>query len=158
MQIGASAASRLFERQATTRETSPSPAAGASDSVAVDSVELSSAARAVLAAAGKRAEGNFEHMTPSEMKGVAEDLWRAGTIDITQLHMLQTAGIPLGKVGPNGELVPLTDQERANYESTPVDYVGVAKGAMRHLEQMHLDADPKSGYQAWQGILATLQS
>ncbi len=100
---------------------------------------------------------DFTHMTPSEMQGVAQDLYDSDDIDLTQLLMLQTAGLPLGKLGENGELIPLSDAEKAKASSTPRNYLDIAQNAMKFLEDQGAAADPKSGYDQWKGIYAALQ-
>lgn len=101
--------------------------------------------------------GGFTNMTPNRMQGAAQDLYKSGKIDLTQLHMLQTAGVPLGRQGPHGEFIPLTASEKASYSNNPVNYVQLTKGAMAFLEQTGSASDPKSGYEQWKGILAALQ-
>lgn len=100
---------------------------------------------------------DFTHMTPAQMQGVAQDLFKSGKIDITQLFMLQNAGVPLGKAGQNGEFIPLSADEKSRYGNTPVNYVQTAKDALAFLDQSGYGADPKSGYTEWKSILATLQ-
>ena len=100
---------------------------------------------------------DLTNMTPNQMQGVAKDLWKSGKIDLTQLLMLQTAGMPLGKVGPQGEFVHLTDAERQAFGSQPVNYFEITQGAMDYLQQSGRANDPTSGYESWQGIQSALE-
>jgi hypothetical protein len=99
---------------------------------------------------------DFTHMTPAEMQGVAETLWKAGEIDLTQLLMLQTAGMPLGRMSANGEFTPLTEAERASFASQPGNYFEIARNATNFIESTGRASDPTSGYDAWRGIAAGL--
>jgi len=100
---------------------------------------------------------DLTNMTPNQMQGIAKDLWKSGKIDLTQLLMLQTAGMPLGKVGPNGEFVQLTEADREAFGSQPVNYFKITQGAMDYLQQSGRANDPTSGYKNWQGIQAALE-
>lgn len=110
-----------------------------------------------VAAAPERRILDFTRMTPGEMKGVAKGLFDAGEIDLTQLFMLQTAGAALGKVGANGEFVPLSDAERDAFNNQPTNYFQVAQGAMEFIEQSNRANDPTAGYANWKGIVQALQ-
>jgi hypothetical protein len=101
---------------------------------------------------------DFTSMTPNQMQGAAEDLYDSGAIDLTQLFKLQTAGMPLGKQGPDGSLVPLSSAQKASYANAPVDYIQTAKDAMSYIEQQGRSTDPTSGYDQWQGILSALET
>lgn len=133
-------------RQATASRTG----AGAGETIAA-------AAKAGGNGAAAVGEYDFGSMTPSEMHDVADKLFKAGDIDLTQLFMLQNMGVPLGRMGASGELVPLTEAERDGFRSQPYDYFAGTKGAMAFLEQSGRTHDPKSGYQNWQGILDVLE-
>jgi hypothetical protein len=100
---------------------------------------------------------DFTHMTPGRMQTVAQELHKAGKIDPVQLFELQTAGMPLGKVGPNGQFIPLSAGEKAQYTNRPVDYTRVAQDAIAFLEQSGRAASPTSTIDEWKGILKTLQ-
>lgn len=100
---------------------------------------------------------DYTRMTPSEMSRVAQGLYDGGKIDIIELFVLQNAGMPLGKAGPNGEFVPLTDAERAAASAKPVDYIKTFTEGIRFLEQTGYAMDPESGYESMKHILATLQ-
>lgn len=99
---------------------------------------------------------DFKSMTPKQMRGLADQLWRAGKIDITENLMLQRMGIPLGKVGSNGEFIPLSGVELADYENKPINYFDVGGDAMEFLEQSGKAADPQFGYDRWKNILSVL--
>jgi hypothetical protein len=101
---------------------------------------------------------DFTRMTPGEMGDAASRFYESGEIDLTQLFMLQNAGVPLGKVGANGEFVPLTAAERESFRNTPVDFIQTAKDALAGIESQGRAAEPTSGYQGWKDILALLQS
>lgn len=101
-------------------------------------------------------ELDFASMTPGEMQGVAKKLFEAGDIDLTELFMLQTMGVPLGKMGPQGEFVELSADEKEGFSSRPIDYFQGTKNAISYLEQTGQAANPKSGYGSWQDILAAL--
>lgn len=101
---------------------------------------------------------DFTNITPAEMHGVAQQMYEAGEIDLTQLLMLQTAGMPLGKVGANGEYVELSEAEKAQYANTPRNYLEISRDAMAFLEQSGKASDPTSGYKLWQGIFESLQN
>lgn len=143
------------------RQARAAPAATSAGHLAgTDTVTLSAAAQAMLASPTADQSTNppdVSHMTPNQMQAVATDLWQAGKIDLSQLFMLQTAGVPVGKQGPQGEFVALTAAEQASYGNTPVDYIQVSKDAIAGIEWRHQAADPTSGYTQWKGILATLQ-
>lgn len=100
---------------------------------------------------------DFTRMTPREMKDYAKQLWEAGEIDLTQLFMLQTAGMPLGRLGDNGELIPLTTDETNAFQSQPVNYFQVAQDAMDYIEYTGKQHDPTSGYANWTGIVEALK-
>lgn len=100
---------------------------------------------------------DFTRMTPNEMSELANEWFKAGDIDLTQLLMLQTAGVPFGKIGSRGEFVPLTETENSAARSQPVDYFQVTQGAMDFIEHSGKANDPTSGYERWKGIMATLQ-
>jgi hypothetical protein len=100
---------------------------------------------------------DFTHMTRSEMYDVSGSMWKAGTITLDQMAMLQLAG-PLGKVGPNGEFVPFTAAERAAVDAEPRDYLAIARGAIEDIERRGNANDPTSGYVNWKQILSTLTS
>ena len=67
------------------------------------------------AASSSVSQYDFRKMTPDQMKGVAKDLYQSGKIDLSQLLILETAGVPIGKVGAKGEFVPLSASEKASY-------------------------------------------
>jgi hypothetical protein len=100
---------------------------------------------------------DLSNMTPNQMQGIAKDLWKSGKIDLTQLLMLQTAGMPLGRVGPQGEFIHLTEAERESFGSQPVNYPQIVQNALDYLEQSGRAADPTSGYKSWQGIQSALE-
>jgi hypothetical protein len=118
---------------------------------------IAAAAQQGTAASGESGEYDFSSMTPAEMHDVADKLFKAGEIDLTQLFMLQNMGIPLGRMGDQGQFVPLTAAERDSFSSQPYDYFAGTKGAMTFLEQSGRTYDPKSGYERWQGILEALE-
>jgi hypothetical protein len=101
---------------------------------------------------------DFTSMTPKEMQGVAARLHQSGAIDLTQFFMLENAGVPLGKVGANGEFVPLSAAEREGFRNTPTDFIQIARNALAGIESQGRAADPTSGYQGWKDILALLQN
>lgn len=101
---------------------------------------------------------DFSHMTPNRMRAVAQELHKAGKIDPVQLFELQNAGVPLGKLGANGQLIPLTDAQRSQYADTQVNYLRIAQDAITFQEQSGMACDTKSTINEWKGILATLQS
>jgi hypothetical protein len=107
-------------------------------------------------AAGGVKNYDFTSMTPKEMRGLADQLWRDGKIDLTQNFMLQRMGIPLGKLGSNGEFIPLTVDELADYENKPINYFEVGGQAMEFLTQTGKSKDPQYGYQNWEQILNVL--
>lgn len=100
---------------------------------------------------------DFTHMTGNQMQSAAAELYEAGTIDLTQLGMLQMAG-PLGKVGPNGEFVLFTPAERDNIRNQPVDYLQLTQDAIAGIESRGDATDPQSGYADWKQILSALQT
>jgi hypothetical protein len=66
--------------------------------------------------------------------------------------------VPLGKVGPNGTLIPFSDAEKSAYDNTSQDFLGIASNAVDKIETQGRASDPTSGYQSWQGILSVLNS
>ena len=108
-------------------------------------------------AAGGVTTYDFSQMSRSQMQGVAQNLYQSGQIDLSQLFKLQHAG-PIGKVGPNGELVPFTAAERAEIDSRPVNYQDLVQGAIAGIESRGGASDPKSGYNDWKHILAVLNA
>jgi len=139
--------------QSSTEATSPG---------APGSVTISQAAQRLLAAStdDSSSGGNYDftNMTSNQMQGVATAMWKSGEIDITQLRVLQMAGMPLGKVGANGELIPLSDAEKSDFMSKPLNYIQISKDQLTMLEQKGLASDPQYGYKMWSEILATLQN
>lgn len=117
----------------------------------------SSTAQTSSASASATTTHDYTNMTPNQMRDVAQELYKSGKVDLTQLLMLQTAGVPIGKQGANGEFIPLSESEKASYSSKPMNYVQVSKDAIQFLEQTGHASDPKSGAEQWKGILATLQ-
>lgn len=115
------------------------------------------AAGEIALAAPEEEPPDFSRMTPREMKDFAKQLFDAGEIDLTQLFMLQTAGVPLGKVGAGGEFVPLSNDETNALQNQPVDYFQVAKDAMKYIESTGKEHDPTSGYANWKGIVEALK-
>ena len=109
------------------------------------------------AGSGEEPPLDFSQMPPREMQGFAKKLFDAGEIDLTQLFMLQTAGVPLGKVSPAGEFVPLSQDEQNAFRNQPVNHFQVAQGAMEFIEQSGKSNDPTSGYANWRGIVQALQ-
>ena len=142
---------------ASKAQSSKTPVGGriASDSAPVNATSVSFSQ--TLAQAERPTKSIYTSMTPAQMKGVAQDLYNSGKIDLDQLFKLQNAGV-LGKQGPNGEFIPLSAAEKARFDNTPVNYIQLAQGAMKYIEQTGAAADPKSGYADWQDILETLQN
>lgn len=101
-------------------------------------------------------EYDFSNMSRNEMKRTAQHLWEEGKIDLSQLGMIQMAG-PLGKVGSSGEFVPFTEEERAQIDDVPIDYLALVKGAMDFIESRHEELDSKSGYANWRHILSVME-
>jgi hypothetical protein len=101
---------------------------------------------------------DYTNMTPAQMKTAAQGMYDAGKIDLTELFKLQTAGMPLGKAGPNGEFVQLTEAEKAAASAEPVNYLQTFKDGISFLEQTGYATDSKSGYAQMKHILETLQS
>ena len=134
------------------RQSSTAAGARASDqAVAVTAVT------GEIASAPEEESPDFTQMTPREMKDYAKQLWESGEIDLTQLFMLQTAGMPLGRMGDNGELIPLTNDETNAFQSQPVNYFQVAQDAMDYIEYTGKQHDPTSGYANWKGIVEALK-
>jgi hypothetical protein len=118
----------------------------------VDTVTLSQAA------AGRYAgEADYTRMTPAQMKDAAQGLYDAGKIDLSELFMLQTAGMPLGKAGPNGEFLALSAAEKARFNAQPVNYIQTFKDGIDHLEQTGYANDPTSGHARMKHLLEVLQ-
>jgi len=105
---------------------------------------------------GEGGSYDFSHMTPAEMRDLSGDLYNSGDLDLAQILQLQLSGAPLGKVGPNGTLIPFSDEEKSAYDSTSRDFIGVANDAMDQIESQGRAGDPTSGYQSWQSILSVL--
>ena len=135
------------------RQSSATAGAKATEQAAVEF----SATSGVAVTSPEEESPDFSQMTPREMKDFAKQLFDAGEIDLTQLFMLQTAGMPLGRLGDNGELIPLTNDETNAFQSQPVDYFQVAKDAMKYIESTGKENDPTSGYANWKGIVEALK-
>lgn len=99
---------------------------------------------------------DFTSMTPKEMKGLADQLWREGKIDLTENLMLQTMGIPLGKLGPDGKYQSLSEAETMQFQNTPINYFEVGRGAIDFLEHSGKANDPQYGYDRWKNFLSVL--
>lgn len=121
------------------------------------SAAQASSSASSLSTSSPLTERDYTHMTPREMNDIAQELYDSGKIDLTQLLMLQTAGMPLGKQGPNGEFIPLSTTERSGYQNTPVNYLQISQDAINSIQKSGGAADPKSGYTQWTGILAALR-
>ncbi|MBC3863391.1 hypothetical protein H8K32_14900 [Undibacterium jejuense] len=135
-------------------------ATAVAQTIAQDSVSISPSAQQALAASQSSSSTtsslyNFTNMTPAQMQGIAKQWCAEGKIDPVQLFNLQFAGMPLGKVGSNGECILLTQAERASYERQPINYVDLAKSQVAALQSQA--GDPKSVYKEWKGILEILQ-
>ena len=144
--------SRLFQPAATTQVQNGSQSSTSQASAALDVTTLGQSS-----ATSSSAARDYTRMTPREMQGIAQSLYESGKIDLTQLFMLQNAGMPLGKVGANGEFVSLTAAERASFQDKPVNYLKIGQDAIANLEQSGKASDPKSGYTQWTGILSALR-
>ena len=131
-------------------------AAGPRSAAYADAAKASTASE-TPAAGAESPPLDFTHMTPSEMQGVAKKLFDAGEIDLTQLFMLQNAGVPLGKLGASGEFVSLSEDEQNVFRNEPVNYFQVAQGAMEFIEYSGKTNDPTSGYANWKGLVEALQ-
>jgi hypothetical protein len=101
---------------------------------------------------------DFTNMTPRQMKGVANELFKQGKIDIDQLFQLETAGVPLGKQGAHGEFVELTSAEKESYMNKPVNYIKHTADCINFLEQTGYANDPKSGYEMMRNLLGKLKA
>lgn len=100
---------------------------------------------------------DYRRMTPAQMKGEAKALYDGGRIDLTQLHLLQTVGVPIGKA-VDGGFQPLSPQERSTYENQPIDFVARIESHLRFLEERGGVADPTSGYGSWSSLLSVLRT
>lgn len=125
--------------------------ASLSPSSASDRVTISQAAVDLAA------QSAFTQMTPNQMRSLAREWYGQGKIDPVQLFELENAGVPLGRMGENGEFIPLSETEKNRYANTPVNYLQIANNAVRFLEDSGKRADPTSTIQEWKGILALLQ-
>jgi hypothetical protein len=127
---------------------------------ASDTVQLSQTAKNItLASTSKSAtqEYDFTNMSPNAMKSVGNEMFKQGKIDIDQLFQLENAGVPLGKLGPNGQFVALTPAEREDYMSKPVNYVKYTADRISFLEQTGYANDSKSGYEMLTSLLGKLK-
>jgi hypothetical protein len=135
------------------RQSSAAPGDKASDQTAAATAGTGE----VPVAAPAEDSPDFTQMTPREMKDYAQQLWESGEIDLTQLFMLQTAGMPLCRPGDNGELIPLTNDETNAFQSQPANYFQVAQDAKEYIEYTGKQHDPTSGYANWKGIVEALK-
>ncbi|MBB3656854.1 hypothetical protein FHX15_002082 [Rhizobium sp. BK650] len=106
----------------------------------------------------ERGPYDFSHMTPAEMRDLSIDLYDSGDLDLAQVLQLQLSGRPFGKIGPDGTLLPLSNDESSAYDSTSQDFLDIASSAMDQIESQGRASDPTSGYQSWQSILSMLNS
>lgn len=146
--------------QATSKTTTANVVATATSNKASDTVEISQAAQNISDASASTTAGekfDFSNMTPKEMKGVANEMFKQGKIDIDQLFQLETAGIPLGKLGAKGEFIALTPAEREGYMSKPYNYVKYTADRISFLEQTGYANDSKSGYEMLKSLLGKLK-
>ncbi|MHB1099316.1 MAG: hypothetical protein ACYCZR_07145 [Burkholderiales bacterium] len=121
-----------------------------------------SAAKVTISAAARQLAApdvsyDFTNMTPHQMKSVAQNLCKAGKIDPVQLFELENAGMPLGRMGRHGELVPLSTDEKARYANMPVNYVQTIQNVIQFMETSGEVAYPKSTTKEWQGLLSLMQ-
>ena len=124
-----------------------------------DVVDLSQVAQSVGSASFKgREKFDFTEMTPKQMKGIANEMFKQGKIDLDQLFQLETAGIPLGKQGPHGEFVQLTPAEREGFMSQPLNYIQNTADRISFLDQSGYANDPKSGYDMLKNLLGKLKT
>lgn len=124
-----------------------------------DVVDLSQVAQSVGTASSKsREKFDFTEMTPKQMKGIANELFKQGKIDLDQLFQLETAGIPLGKLGAHGEFVELTAAERDGFMNQPMNYIQYTSDRISFLEQSGYSNDPKSGYDMLKSLLGQLKA
>ncbi len=124
-----------------------------------DAVDLSQVAQSVGSASFKgREKFDFTEMTPKQMKEIANDLFKQGKIDLDQLFQLETAGIPLGKLGAHGEFVELTAAERDGFMNQPMNYIQYTSERISCLEQSGYSNDPKSGYDMLKSLLGQLKT
>lgn len=158
MIIQSSTAATMYSAATKNTHTAERQSVTADTATYADQATISPAARA-KAAAESQGVGpyDFTNMTPKQMRGVADELYQAGKIDLTQLFMLQNAGT-IGRVGANGEFIPLSPDEKARQDNTPMNYIQIAKDAIRFLEHTGNINDPTSSYPQWKGILETLQN
>jgi hypothetical protein len=124
-----------------------------------DVVDLSKVAQSVCTSSTQgREQFDFTHMTPKQMKGIANEMFKQGKIDLDQLFQLETAGIPLGKQGPHGEFVQLTPAEREGFMSQPLNYIQNTADRISFLDQSGYANDPKSGYDMLKNLLGKLKT
>jgi hypothetical protein len=154
--------SALFGSSWLQQPQSINPASTDAQHSSTDTVSLSDEA---IARAKQSAESvpstnryDFTQTTPANMKTISNQLFKEGQIDLEQLLTLQSMGVPLGHAGPNGEFIPLTAEERAGYENSPVDYLATTRSSIQFLEQSGYASDPKSNYKQLKAVLATLTS
>lgn len=146
--------------QSTNKTTATNAVATAASNTASDTVQISQAAQNISAAsAGTTGSEKFDftNMTPKQMKGVANEMFKQGKIDIDQLFHLENVGVPFGKLGANGEFVALTPAEREGYMSKPVNYAKYTADRISFLEQTGYANDSKSGYEMLKNLLGKLK-
>ena len=146
--------------QATSKTTAANAVATAASNTASDTVQISQAAQNISAASASTTASekfDFTNMTPKQMKGVANEMFKQGKIDIDQLFHLENVGVPFGKLGANGEFVALTPAEREGYMSKPVNYVKYTADRISFLEQTGYANDSKSGYEMLKNFLGKLK-
>ncbi len=90
-------------------------------------------------------------MTPNQMKGVTQDLLQSGKIGMRELLRLQMMGMPIVRDGYSSE-------QLAEFANKPVNYLQEIKGELEFLKQGGYASDPKSGYEGFKNLLATLEN
>lgn len=99
---------------------------------------------------------DFTQMTSKEMQAAATQMWKDGEIDLTQLLILQNAGIPLGKVGDNGEFIPLSESEKDVFRQQPLNFLEILQNGVKSAEAWGGASNPQSGYSTWKDLFQTL--
>lgn len=142
----------------TGQTLSPASTQDVTDTHNQDQVSISETAKSLAAqvSSSNSQTYDFTRMPPAEMKTVSNQLFKEGKMNLDELLKVQSMGVPLGNAGPNGEFIPLTEEERAGYENSPVNYLSTTRSAIQFLEQTGYARDPKSSYQQLKGILSTL--
>lgn len=90
------------------------------------------------------------------MRSVAQELYEAGEIDLTQVRLLDLSARPIGSMGAHGEFVRLSVADQAAIDKRPTDYLSAIQAQIQSLERAGGGADFKEAARSLKQLLGVL--